>query len=231
MLKTLIASCLMAFPLMALAALNYQEPVDEIKSLVEAPLAPQVRLDSRGEHLLLLYRDSYKTIAELSEPELRLGGLRVNPLINAGSRTRYYNALAMKDLGEGAAPDSTVVPVQGLPTKPRLAHFTWSPDERYVAFTHAAEKGVEIWLLDVTSQRARRLSQASANANLGNPVTWSADSQSLLVRMLPEDTDELIETSTAVPTGPTVSDSDGAKAQNRTYQDLLKSPADELNFE
>ena len=231
MLKTLIASCLMAFPLMALAALNYQEPVDEIKSLVEAPLAPQVRLDSRGEHLLLLYRDSYKTIAELSEPELRLGGLRVNPLINAGSRTRYYNALAMKDLGEGAAPDSRVAPVQGLPTKPRLAHFTWSPDERYVTFTHAAEKGVEIWLLDVTSQRARRLSQASANANLGNPVTWSADSQSLLVRMLPENTGELIETSTAVPTGPTVSNSDGAKAQNRTYQDLLKSPADEHNFE
>ncbi len=231
MQKTLIAGCLMAFPLMALAALNYQEPVDEIKSLVEAPLAPQVRVDSRGQYLLLLYRDSYKTIAELSEPELRLGGLRVNPLINAGSRTRYYNALAMQDLSDGAASDSSVVPVEGLPTKPRLAHFTWSPDERYVSFTHATAKGVEIWLLDVTSQRAWRLSQASANANLGNPVTWSADSQSMLVRMLPENTGDLIETSTAVPTGPTVSDSDGAKAQNRTYQDLLKSPADEHNFE
>ena len=231
MLKNLISGYLIAFPLMALAALNYQEPVDEIKSLVEAPLAPQVRVDSRGEHLLLLYRDSYKTIAELSEPELRLGGLRVNPLINAGSRTRYYNALAVKHIGQGTGAGGALASVGGLPAKPRLAHFTWSPDERYVTFTHATQKGVEIWLLDVTSQRVRRLSQASVNANLGNPVTWSADSQSLLVRMLPEDTGSLIETSTAVPTGPTVSDSDGAKAQNRTYQDLLKSPADEHNFE
>jgi dipeptidyl aminopeptidase/acylaminoacyl peptidase len=34
-----------------------------------------------------------------------------------------------------------------------------------------------------------------------------------------------------VPTGPTVSVSSGEKAQNRTYQDLLKNPNDEYNFE
>jgi dipeptidyl aminopeptidase/acylaminoacyl peptidase len=49
--------------------------------------------------------------------------------------------------------------------------------------------------------------------------------------MLPSDRKELINTAEAVPTGPTVSVSDGAKAQNRTYQDLLKTPNDEFNFE
>jgi dipeptidyl aminopeptidase/acylaminoacyl peptidase len=231
MIKTFTCFYLVVCPVMSLAALNYQMPVDEIRTLVEAPLAPQVRIDSRGEQLLLLYRDPYKTIAELSEPELRLGGLRVNPVINIGSRTRYYNDLAVKRLHSEFDNDMPASPVVGLPASPRLAYFSWSPDERFISFTHTSDTGVEIWLLEVKSHRARRLSLGSVNANLGNPVTWSADSQSLLVTMLPANQSKLIETDTAVPTGPTVSDSDGAKAQNRTYQDLLKSPADEQNFE
>ena len=231
MIKIFTCFYLVICPVMSLAAMNYQQPVDEIRSLIEAPLAPQVRIDSRGEQLLLLYRDPYKTIAEMSEPELRLGGLRVNPVINIGSRTRYYNNLAVKRLHSESDNDTPASPVAGLPASPRLAYFSWSPDERFISFTHTTDTGVEIWLLEVKSHRARQLSIGSVNANLGNPVTWSADSQSLLVTMLPAIQSELIETDTAVPTGPTVSDSDGAKAQNRTYQDLLKSPADEQNFE
>ena len=34
-----------------------------------------------------------------------------------------------------------------------------------------------------------------------------------------------------VPTGPIISSNDGKKAQNRTYQDLLKNEVDEKNFE
>ena len=41
----------------------------------------------------------------------------------------------------------------------------------------------------------------------------------------------LINTKTAVPTGPTISVNDGKRAQNRTYQDLLKNKNDEHNFE
>ena len=41
----------------------------------------------------------------------------------------------------------------------------------------------------------------------------------------------LINTKTAVPVGPTISVNDGKKAQNRTYQDLLKNKNDEHNFE
>jgi hypothetical protein len=41
--------------------------------------------------MVFLYRDAFKTIAELSKEELRLGGLRIDPATNIGSRTRYYN--------------------------------------------------------------------------------------------------------------------------------------------
>jgi hypothetical protein len=49
--------------------------------------------------------------------------------------------------------------------------------------------------------------------------------------MLPDDRQPLIDNASAVPEGPTISVADGKKAQNRTYQDLLKNPNDEHNFE
>ncbi|MEN8228197.1 MAG: hypothetical protein ABFS38_08590, partial [Bacteroidota bacterium] len=39
----------------------------------------------------LLYRDAFKTIAELSQKEVRLAGLRIDPATNIGSRVTYYN--------------------------------------------------------------------------------------------------------------------------------------------
>jgi len=237
MIRIFLWCWLAVFPGLALAALSYQEPVSEIRSLVDAQLAPVVRMDSDGERILLLYRDTYKTIAELSEPELRLGGLRINPVTNIGSRTRYYNNVAVKELAgksrevTPASESGEAAEVKGLPSSPRLAYFAWSPDEQFVSFTHTTESGVEVWLLDVNKTKARRLTKAKVNANLGNPITWAADSQSMLVNMLPKDRRPLVEANTAVPAGPTTSDSAGAKAQNRTYQDLLKGPVDEQNFE
>jgi len=49
--------------------------------------------------------------------------------------------------------------------------------------------------------------------------------------MISKNRKPLINTKTAVPTGPTISVNDGKKAQNRTYQDLLKNKNDEHNFE
>lgn len=210
----------------AQGGLTYQEPPKEIKELVDAPLAPSVRISSDGENVILLYRNAYKTIAELSEEELRLGGLRINPVTNIGSRTSFYNNLKVKK-----AFDVDAKQVTGLPENPRLAYFTWSPDQSMMSFTHTTTSGVEVWVLDVVSGEAKKLIEAGANANLGRPFTWAADSKSMLVKMLPADRKPLINVQTAVPSGPTITVSSGAKAQNRTYQDLLKNPADEQNYE
>lgn len=217
---------LLSLGLVAQGGLGYQEPPKEIKDLVDAPLAPSVRIDNKGENVVLLYRNAYKTIAELSEEELRLGGLRINPVTNIGSRTTFYNNIKVKK-----AFDKDAKQVSGLPENPRFSYFSWSPDENMMAFTHTTSTGVEIWVLDINNGTAKKLTNAGANANLGWPMTWFADSKAMLVKMLPSDRQPLINTQTAVPTGPTVSVSSGEKAQNRTYQDLLKNPVDEKNFE
>ena len=104
-------------------ATEYQSPPEEILELVNAPLAPSVWMTDSGEHMLLLYRSAYKTIAELSEPELRLAGLRINPETNIGSRTTYYNDIRIKRPGEKESK-----PVSGLPEQPRLANFRPAPE-------------------------------------------------------------------------------------------------------
>ncbi len=205
--------------------LTYQKPSQEILDLVDAPLAPSVLMTHDGKYMVLLYRDYYKSIAELSEKELRLAGLRINPKTNIGSRTNYYNNIKIKTVGASAE-----VQANGLPEAARMANFKWSPDQHKVAFTHTAKDGVSVWVLDLETASAKKLTQNTVNANMGSVINWFKDGASLLVKMLPEDRKELINVAEAVPTGPTISSNDGKKAQNRTYQDLLKNPNDEFNF-
>lgn len=206
--------------------INYQNPPKEILDLVDAPLAPTPQFDYKNENIVLLHRNQYKSILELSETELRLAGLRINPLTNIGSRTRYYNNITLMKVGEKG--ETTV---SNLPKNPRLANFTWSPNQSKMAFTQTTKTGVELWILDISTASCKRLTNAKLNANIGRPFAWAPDGKKLLVRFIPEDKKPLIDKATSVPTGPRISVSDGTKAQNRTYQDLLKDKADEFNFE
>jgi len=206
---------------------SYQLPHDNILELADAPLAPSLRMDSKSENMLFLYRSNFKSIAELSETELRLGGLRINPVTNIGSRINYYTDVKVRN-----GRNSENVSVNGLPKDGRFAYFSFSPDETKVAFTNTSETGVELWMLDFATATASKISDANLSANMGNPFDWFNDNNSLLVKMLSDNRKPLIDTKSAVPSGPTISVSEeGVKAQNRTYQDLLKNPNDVSNFE
>ena len=206
--------------------LGYQKPSKEILDLVDVKLAPRTLIDDARENMVLLSRDTYKSIEELSIQELRLAGLRIDPKTNIGSRVTYYNEVQLQTVG-----DTKIRAVKGLPQKPRLANFVWSPNQSHIAMTNTTQSGVELWLLNVKKATAQRLTKGILNANMGNPIDWMADNKSLIVKVIPSDRKPLINTSEAIPVGPTVSVSDGKKAQNRTYQDLLKNKNDEFNFE
>ena len=123
------------------------------------------------------------------------------------------------------------ITAKGIPNNPRLANFSWSPDQRKMAFTQTVPEGVELWVLDIETATCKKLTEANVNANMRGTFTWFADNENLLVKMLPNDKKSLIDKTQSIPTGPRVSVSTGEKAQNRTYQDLLKDKADEFNFE
>ena len=224
----LFVAAILAPGLKAQVNLDYQKPSKEILELVDVPLAPSVLMDNNKENMVFLHRDAYKTIAVLSKEELRLGGLRIDPATNIGSRVTYYNKIEVNNL---VAKEPVTKAVTGLPENPLMANFTWSPDQLKMAFTQTTAAGVEVWVLDIPSAIARKLTEANANANMGDVINWLEDSQTILVKMKADQRKELIDTKKAVPTGPTISVADGKKAQNWTYQDLLQNKNDEYNFE
>jgi dipeptidyl aminopeptidase/acylaminoacyl peptidase len=224
----LVFTFLVSFCSYAQESVTYQKPSKEILDLVDVPMAPSVFIDDASEYMIFAYRDSYKSIDELSQKELRLAGLRINPKTNIGSRVTYYNQLKIKNLTD---PKPQVVDVSGLPSVARLSNFAYSPDQQKIACTNTTPDGVEVWVLDIPQATAKKLTEAKANANLGDVINWFTDGSALLVKMIAQERKSLINTDQAVPVGPTVSVSDGKEAQNRTYQDLLKNKDDEHNFE
>jgi dipeptidyl aminopeptidase/acylaminoacyl peptidase len=206
--------------------LSYQKPSAEILALADYERAPSVSMDSKKEYMLLSYRNTYKTLDDLNQEEMRLGGLRINPVTNISSTVTYISNLKIRKI---AAKDETQV--AGLPQNTRLSNISWSPDEKKIAFTNSTNSGVELWIIDVATASAKKITSNNLNANLGSPYSWMNDNQTLLVKVLPKNRPALINEKKDLPKGPTVSVSDGSKSQNRTYQDLLKNKNDEANFD
>ena len=206
--------------------LEYQVPHKDILELADVKPAPLLRMNKDADLALLLYRSSFKTIEELSEVEYRLAGLRINPKTNISSRERYYTDINLLDIASGKEKE-----ISGMPANARITNVTWSHNQDYVAFANIASQSLDLWVIDVNEMNARKLSERKLNANMRSVITWQKDDKSLIVKALPQNTGQLIDRSKSVPSGPTVSINQGQKAQNRTYQDLLKNPVDEANFE
>lgn len=227
-MKNIFMACILSCALSGFAQdnLEYQKPPKEILDLVDVKLSPSVFMNEEQTQMVMVYRSLYKSIEELSQEELRLGGLRIDPKRSIGSRVTYFNNMEVKSVKTG-----NVTKVSGMPEKARISNFGWSPDQSMIAFTNTSETGVELWVLDIEDASAKKITEANLNANMGRPFQWNKDGKSLLVKMVSSKRQPLIDTKNVVPTGPTISVNNGKKAQNRTYQDLLKNPNDEFNFE
>lgn len=208
--------------------LSYQVPSKEIYQLADYTRAPSVSMDTKKEFMLFTYRSTYRSLNDLNIEEMKLAGLRVDPKTNISSTVTYINNLKVRKVAQTKAEP---LQVTGLPAEPRIANLAWSPDETKIAFTHTTDKGVELWVLDVATAKAVRLSKDNLNANLGSPFTWYRNSTALLVSVIPADRKALVSAKEGLPKGPIVSNADGKTSQNRTYADLLKNKTDEQNFE
>ena len=210
---------------------QYQTPPKAIQDLLLAPPTPRVSLSSDGKTLALLQVQDFPTVAELAQPELRLAGLRFNPRTNGPSRVSYAVGIKLKKLPGGAEID-----VKGLPAQARISEVSWSPDNKTMAFalttSGAGPDGrVELWVADVAGATARRLLVAPLNDAFGNAFEWVSDNKTILARTVPAGRGAA-PAADAAPTGPAVQESGGGKQSGaRTYQDLLRNPADERQFD
>jgi len=205
---------------------GYRLPPQEIIDLVDAPATPSVSLSPDRHWLLVLENPALPTIAELSQPELRLAGIRINPQTNGPSRFSYHTGLQLKSLRDGATR-----PVRGLPPGARIRNVSWSPDSRKVAFTLTGVNAITLWLLDCGSASARQLSGEPLNAAFyDNPFQWMPDSKRILCRLIPPERPDP-PAAPLIPEGPVIQECGGVSAPAPTYQDLLRNSHDEQLFD
>ena len=90
--------------------LTYQKPSKYILEFADYERAPSVSMDSKKEYMLLSYRNTYKTLDDLNQEEMRLGGLRINPMTNISSTVTYVNNFKIRKIK-----DKNEIQVSGLP--------------------------------------------------------------------------------------------------------------------
>ena len=153
----------------AMKKTSFSEYKDQEKTENEAKVMQKLKHKN-----ILRYRDSFKTIAELSEEELRLGGLRINPQTNIGSRTTYYNNIKTMNLKDK---EVAAVQITGLPENPRLANFSWSPDENKIAFTNPNFAGLYVFDL-----KKKKTTQITEKQGAGYNPVFSNDATAIFYR-------------------------------------------------
>ncbi|HEV2844607.1 MAG TPA: prolyl oligopeptidase family serine peptidase [Thermoanaerobaculia bacterium] len=203
----------------------YRLPPQILVDLVDAPSTPTLRLNPQREWLLALQRPNLPPISELAERELRLGGLRFRPRNNGPSRANYFVSMELLRVSGEPGPR-----ISGLPDGARLDNVRWSPDGARFAFTNTRPDGIELWVAEVATGQARRLVDGRLNLAGRTSPQWLSDNRTLVVTMVPEGRGPE-PSAVEVPAGPLVRENSGGMAPARTFQDLLKSPADETLFE
>jgi dipeptidyl aminopeptidase/acylaminoacyl peptidase len=209
-------------PFAGAQSIPYRTPPQAIVAIADAEPTPGVVLDPTRKWLLLLERRAMPDIRELAQEELRLAGIRINPETNG--RSRRDTAYGMKLV---SVADGSERAIEGLPAEARIDDVRFSPDGSHVAFTQTGESGIELWLADVASARARKL--LDGLNGIFDPFDWRSDSRSLVAKVVPKDRGRAPE-APRVPEGPIVQETTGEAAAAWTYQDLLETPHDEALF-
>lgn len=202
---------------------TYQTPPKSIADLVNAPSTPSVRWSKNGDWMLLMERSDNPSIETLSQPELKIAGMRINPATSGPSRQIGVENIKIKNSQSGEE-----IQITGLPSQPNMGGMSLSHDEKYMAFTQTDSDGISLWLVDMNTNSAKKLTDKIVNDVYGNPVAWTPDNKMLVKAVNPNRGD--IPKRPSAPAGPIIQETTGDAAPSRTYQDLLENSYDETLF-
>lgn len=204
----------------------YQQPPASLAALVDQPQTPDAYVSPPKTHVALFDIAAYLPISELARDELRLAGLRFDPVTHApADLRRRYRSISIIDFK-----DRLHVDVTGFPESAALVAPRWSPDGQRLAVAVIGDQGVSLVLVDPANGETKTILENQLNAVMGiyDSFSWMPDSKSLLARIV--DHAEAPPES-KVADGPVIREATGIKAPARTFQDLLKNPYDESLFE
>jgi dipeptidyl aminopeptidase/acylaminoacyl peptidase len=204
---------------------RYMMPPKEIVDAFDAAPLPQAILSPSKQTMALTFRKNYPTIADLSQPMLRLAGARINPRNNGPHRATEIFAITIKKIADGSE-----VKVM-LPPQASVLNVRFSPDGSHLSFQNRKEDRIELWVADTATGRAKLVSGVDRlNATTGDPCDWLRDNATMICELVPAGRGAAPQ-EPAVPTGPNIQESAGKAAPAATYEDMIKTLHDEALFE
>lgn len=202
---------------------SYKQPPKEIMDVLNAPVTPTTSISPARDKIAMFQPLRYPPIAEFAQPLLRIAGLRINPSTNGQYRPSYSVALTLKNVSDGK---ETKVAV---PAGAQLISPSWSPDGKHIAVGNVTSTGVELWIVDTATARAKKVNGVQINTAFGG-FSWE-DSKTISATLVPSKRGPAPAYQNVIPSEPNIQETSGRSGAIATVQDLLKTPNDERLFE
>ena len=204
-----------------LQAEPWQSAPEPIHSLLQKKSPPYTYIGVNNKWVYEYQRPNMPTIEDLQAPIERLAGMKIDPTTNGKSRDRYYTGLKRFNLkGEKSQ-------VLNLDGDFRFTTFSASPSGAHAYMISIADKGYNLWLVDLNTFTAKPLGSQYLNSTYGNPCTWK-DDKTILCKVLPQERGNPPE---EMISGPRVEQNLGQDKPVRTYTNLLQSELDKKKFD
>jgi dipeptidyl aminopeptidase/acylaminoacyl peptidase len=223
----------------------YRTPDSDIVSIIDAPPTPLTVLAPGGHFVTLVRYQAYPPVADLARPYLSLAGHRIDPVIGGRQRTRRLTGLSVISLPDGQERELE------LPERASVSVPSWAPDGRRFVFTADEPDGIGVWVGDAATATASQVPGLRVRDVLGGDPTlaaaavrWSRDGASLLALGVPaqfpagqaqppagQAQPPAGQAQLAAAIEPYLEETVGKRSQMATFQDLLRTAADEDAFE
>lgn len=204
-------------------AFQYQQPPKLMADMLLAKPTPAVSFDDKANWMLLSERNSYPTVEELGQPEARIAGMRINPNNFSLSRQTFINNFKLRKVNQ-----ENELQVKGLPATLLASSVSWSPSQTKIAFLQNNADAVDLYVIDVATQTAKKINKRPLNTLMGGAYSW-LDDNTLIYKTTLQPASAAPKRP-ITPMGPSIQENYGKAAPIRTYQDLMKTPYDEQLF-
>jgi dipeptidyl aminopeptidase/acylaminoacyl peptidase len=208
--------------------LPFSLPDSDVVSIIDAPPTPLAVPSPDEQFIVLLRYQPHPPISMLARPSVKLAGLRIDLALGARQRMRKFSGLSVLRISDGALRDLP------LPADAQVSLPVFAPDGRRFAFTVDEQDGIGVWVADTDSDAdpvqvpGLRVVDVLGGEPPGTGATigWSRDGRRLLAlgAMGPAAIEHPV-------VEPRLDESIGKTTKMATFQDLLKTAADEDRFE
>ncbi len=204
---------------------GYKLPSEKITRIFDTAPFPVIKFVPFGEIGVEYTYQRYKTLEEISLPSVKLAGKDIVKSLNAPSKNYLITSFNIHNFET-----EDIIPVR-LPENMKIRTYKFSFDNKKIAASCETEKGIELFIIDVDSGKAKQIEDIFINDAIEDDgFWWMNDNESLLIKsILPERGSE--PQNPIVPDSPIIEESLGKKSTERTYQNLLKNTHDEILFE